>query len=307
MERDIKELSISAIVLTFNEELHIERCINNLMRVCEKVFVIDCFSNDKTVEIAKECGATVLQHEYINQAQQFQWALDNCPITTMWTLRMDADEYLTDELIDELSFKLPTLSENVTGCYLPLRVVFMGKMLKHGLLHQVKILRLWRTGTAYMEQRWMDERCVLKKGNAIYLKNSFVDHNLKGLGEFTIKHNGYSNREAFMEINRKYKLVEDNESDALSSRNAKKSSYYKLPRFFRASMYFFVRYFIFLGFLDGRRGYIWLRLQAYWYRFLVDAKLYEMENRLGKNPSKEEVTSYVQKYLGIKIPDKSIS
>ena len=228
----MSELSISAIVLTFNEEIHIRRCLENAFRVSKEVFVIDSFSTDRTVEIAKECGATVLQHKYVNQAQQFQWALDNCPISTEWTLRMDADEYLTDELIDELSRKLPTLPDDVTGCILPLRVVFMGKMLKHGLHHQVQILRMWRTGTVYMEQRWMDERCVLKSGRAVNMKNSFVDHNLKGLGEFTIKHNGYSNREAFMEINRRYNLVEDNGSDELASRNNQKASYYKLPRFF---------------------------------------------------------------------------
>lgn len=297
----MKELSLSAIVLTFNEEIHIRRCLENAFRVAKEVFVIDSFSTDRTCEVAKECGATVFQHKYVNQAQQFQWALDNCPITTEWTLRMDADEYLTDELIDELSCKLPTLPDDVTGCFLPLRVVFMGKMLKHGLHHQVQILRLWRTGTVYMEQRWMDERCVLKRGRSINMKNSFVDHNLKGLGEFTIKHNGYSNREAFMEINRRYNLVDDKESDELASRNRQKSSYYKLPRFFRAFLYFSVRYFLFLGFLDGLRGFIWLTLQAYWYRFLVDAKLYEMDKRLGKNPSREEVVVYVRTYWGIRI------
>lgn len=292
---------ISVIILTFNEAIHIRRCIENAMRFAKEVFVIDSFSTDRTCEIAKECGATVLQHEYVNQAQQFQWALDNCPITTEWTLRMDADEYLTDELIDELSCKLPTLPDDVTGCILPLRVVFMGKMLKHGLPHQVRILRLWRTGTVYMEQRWMDERCVLKSGRAINLKNSFVDHNLKGLGEFTIKHNGYSNREAFMQVNRKFHLVDDGQSAELKGRNSQKSGYYKLPRFFRAFMYFSIRYFLFLGFLDGLRGFVWLTLQAYWYRFLVDAKLYEMEKRLGKEPTKEQVLDYVRQYWGIRI------
>ena len=114
----MSESSISVIILTFNEEFHIRRCIENALRVAKEVFVIDCFSKDKTVEIAKECGATVLQHQYVNQAQQFQWALDNCDIKTEWTLRMDADEYLTDELIEELTTKLPTLpnDEQVAIC-----------------------------------------------------------------------------------------------------------------------------------------------------------------------------------------------
>lgn len=292
---------ISVIILTYNEEIHIRRCIENAFRVAKDVFVIDSYSTDKTVEIAKNLGATVFQHKYVNQAQQFQWALDTCQIKTGWTLRMDADEYLTDELIEEMVKKLPDFPQEITGCFLPLRVVFMGKMLKHGLHHQVQILRLWRTGSVYMEQRWMDERCVLTHGTSINFKNSFVDHNLKGLGEFTIKHNGYSNREAFMEINRRYNIVDDAQSEELSARNNQKSSYYKLPRFFRAFLYFFVRYIFFLGFLDGLRGFIWLTLQAYWYRFLVDAKLYEMDKKLGTNPSREEVISYIRQYLGIKL------
>lgn len=300
-----ERLDISAIILTFNEEIHIRRCLENAFRVAKEVFVIDSFSKDRTVEIAKDCGAIVFQHEYVNQAQQFQWALDNCPIKTEWSMRMDADEYLTDDLIREMEKTLPTLPDEITGCFLPLRVAFMGKILKYGLHHQVQILRLWRTGTVYMEQRWMDERCVLTRGKAISMKNSFVDHNLKGLGEFTIKHNGYSNREAFVEINRRYQLVKDKESDELASRNSQKSSYYKLPPFFRAFMYFFVRYFVFLGFLDGLRGFVWLTLQAYWYRFLVDAKLYEMEKKLGKNPTREEIIGYVTKFWNIPLSDKT--
>lgn len=296
----MNKLSLSIIILTYNEEIHICRCIENAFRIAQAVYVIDCFSTDRTVEIAKKCGASVLQHEYVNQAQQFQWALDNCPIETKWTMRIDADEYLTDGLIEELSDRLPSLSKDITGCYFPLRVVFMGKMLKHGQLHPVMILRLWRTGSVYMEQRWMDERCVLTRGSSINMRNCFVDHNLKGLGEFTIKHNNYSNREAFVEVNRKYHLLEDNGSDKLASRNSRKSYYYRLPRFFRAFLYFFVRYFVLFGFLDGRRGLIWHSLQAYWYRFLVDAKLYEMDKRLGNNPSREDVVTYVEKFYGIK-------
>ena len=87
---------ITAIILTKNEELHIQRCIENLRRVCSKIYVVDSFSTDRTCEIASDCGAIVLQNKYVNQAQQFQWALDNCPVDTGWVMRMDADEYLTD-------------------------------------------------------------------------------------------------------------------------------------------------------------------------------------------------------------------
>ena len=108
-------LSITAIILTYNEELHIRRCIENLMQVCQTVYVVDSYSKDRTCQIASELGAVVLQNKYVNQAQQCQWALDNCPIKTDWTLRMDADEYLSDALVDEIRKKTIDLPASITG------------------------------------------------------------------------------------------------------------------------------------------------------------------------------------------------
>ena len=75
-------MNISAIILTYNEEIHIRRCIENLLSVAEKIFVIDCFSTDATINICKEYKQVhVIQHEWPgNQAEQFNWALNNCPV-----------------------------------------------------------------------------------------------------------------------------------------------------------------------------------------------------------------------------------
>lgn len=294
--------SITAIVLTKDEELHIERCIHNLLHVCERVYVIDCFSTDRTVEIAKECGAKVLQHIYVNQAQQFQWALDNCPIETEWVMRLDADEYLSDGLIQEITQKLQSLPDDIKGVNLKLRLKFLGKEIRFGHLKPVSILRLWRKGSAYMEQRWMDERVVLKEGQAITFKHYFIDDNLNGLAAWTQKHNIYSNREVVTELDKQYHFWDKGEDASLAVRNSRKGLYYRLPKFFRALAYFTVRYVFFLGFLDGVRGLVWLTLQAYWYRFLVDSKIYEMEKRLGKTPPREAVIEYVRRFYNIEIP-----
>ena len=294
--------SITAIVLTKDEELHIERCIRNLMQVCERVYVIDCFSTDRTVDIAKDCGATVLQHKYVNQAQQFQWAMDNCPVETEWIMRLDADEFLSDGLIQEIKEKLPNLPEGINGVYLKLRLKFLGKEIRYGHLKPVTVLRLWKKDSAYMEQRWMDERIVLREGQALTFKHCFIDDNLNGLMAWTQKHNIYSNREVVTELDKQYHFWETGEDASLTDRNSRKSLYYRLPLFIRALAYFTVRYIFFLGFLDGVRGLVWLTLQAYWYRFLVDSKLYEMEKRLGKNPSREAVIEYVKRFFNIEIP-----
>lgn len=292
-------LDITTIILTFNEERHIQRCVTRAFKVSKKVFVVDSYSTDRTCEIAEQCGAVVLKNKYYNQAQQFQWALDNCAITTEWTMRLDADEYLSAELERELEEKLPTLDENITGVYLPLDVIFMEKKLRFGRLKPTKILRLWRTGKVYMEQRWMDERCVLTGGQAITAKGRFFDHNLNGLTFWTNKHNGYSNREVIVYYS---DLLGLNGSDSnLSSRNSRKSRYYSLPPFFRAGLYFIVRYIFMGGFLDGKAGFVWATLQAYWYRFLVDSKLYEIKVRLGENPTGEELISYFNRIYNIDI------
>lgn len=294
--------SITAIVLSFNEALHIERCVKNLFRVCEKVYVVDCFSKDQTCRIAQETGATVVQHKYINQAQQFQWALDNCPIQTEWVLRLDADEYLSDGLIQEIKDNLPNLPDGINGVNLKLRLKFLGKELRFGHLKPVSVLRLWRKDFAYMEQRWMDERIVLKEGQAVTFTHCFVDDNLNGLTAWTQKHNNYSNREIVTELDKQYHFWDRGEDFSLTGRNSRKSLYYRLPKFIRSLGYFTVRYICFLGFLDGVRGLVWLTLQAYWYRFLVDSKMYEMEKRLGKNPSREAVIEYVRRFFNIEIP-----
>lgn len=283
-------MELSVVILTFNEALHIERCIASAQRLTDKIYVVDSHSTDGTQEIARRCGASVVEHDYVNQAQQMQWAIENLPIHTEWVMRLDADEYLSDGLVEEIKTELPRLALDISGVYLPLDVIFQSKNIRHGRLHPPTIMRIWRHGKAYMEQRWMDERMVLTEGSAVTFKNRFIDHNLNSLAWWTQKHNNYSNRELAVEAMRLYGIGSDNE--ALKGRNQKKGLYYRLPPFFRAGLYFSVRYFLLGGFLDGKAGLIWATLQAYWYRFLIDAKLNEMTRELGDNPSKEKVMAY---------------
>ena len=289
---------ITAIILTYNEEKHIRRCIENVKQVSKVVYVIDSFSEDCTCKIAKECGAVVLRNKYINQAQQFQWALENCPIDTAWTMRMDADEYLTDKLIEEIKQTLPKLPKAVTGCMMARNVVFLGKELKYGKLRTIRLMRLWRTGKAKMEQRWMDEHLYVTEGKTIKLKHVFIDDNLNGLTEWIRKHNNYSNREIVVTYEN-YWNSSNIRNGILEKRNTEKSRYYKMPKFLRAFIYFFVRYICFGGFLDGKAGFIWATLQAYWYRVLIDAKIEEMEHIIGKNPTPEKMKQYFQDQYGI--------
>jgi glycosyltransferase involved in cell wall biosynthesis len=275
---------VTVIILTYNEELHIRRAIQSAKQIAKEVIIVDSFSNDQTISIAHELGARVLQNPFVNQAQQFQWAMENAGITTAWTMRMDADEYLTSGLIGEIKSRLPVIEENISGIVLKRQVHFMGQWIKYGGYYPIHIMRIWRTGHAVMEQRWMDEHTLLKQGTSVTFKHDFVDNNLNSLTWWTSKHNDYATREAVDILNRKYRFFEyhhgpDTNLDAgqvVSKRWYKNNLYLRMPLFFRAFLYFHFRFWIKLGFLDGRKGLVWHFLQAFWYRFLVDAKILQI-------------------------------
>jgi len=190
-----KTLDITVIVLAFNEKLHIQRCLENACSFAKRVCVVDSFSTDDTPALAKAMGAEVFQNKWEkNYAAQFNWALTHIEITTAWILRLDADEYLTQELIDELRSKLSDVNAGVSGIIFNLRRVFCGRWIRHNV--SVKLLRLFRTGKGICEQRWMDEHIQLTEGCAIEFEHDFVDHNLNTIGWWTQKHKGYAIREA---------------------------------------------------------------------------------------------------------------
>lgn len=271
---------LSVIVLTKNEEIHLARCLNSLKALNADVYIVDSGSQDATVSIAKEFGACVVSHPFVNHAEQLNWAIQNLAIQTPWTMRLDADEYLSPELILEISGRLPFLAGNVSGIFIKRRVYFWKRWIRFGGYYPIWLLRIWRTGKGSCEERFMDEHIKIDSGQTLRLRHDLIDENLKGLGFLTEKHNGYSKRE-----------VEDMKtaagtSLALSGQAARKRwlkehLYWKLPPLFRVFAYWVFRYFFLLGFLDGIPGLVFHFLQCFWYRFLVDAKWME-EQRLQK-------------------------
>lgn len=274
-------LDITVIILTYNEELHIRRCLENVSSFVKKVYVIDSPSIDRTVEICKEFpNVEVVVHKYPgNQAEQFNWALDNVQIDTEWVLRLDADEYLLPELIDELKLKVSNLPNDVTGIEFKRRHIFMGKWVKRGI-YPVIMMRMFRNGIGRYDARLMDEHIVLKEGRSIVFENDFCDHSLINVSEYCRKHINYAEREACEVLNELYGLSSHVESsltlgNQAQEKHQKKGLYNKLPLFWRSFAYFIYRYFIKAAFLDGKEGFLFAYLQGWWYRTLVDAKILE--------------------------------
>ena len=291
-------LDLSVIILTYNEEIHIRRCLENVKQFASKVYVVDCFSIDRTAQIAKELGAEVIEHEWPgNQAEQFNWALDNLPITTEWILRLDADEYLLPGLIEELLEKLPVIPESVSALSLSLARAFCGKILHHGIVNNIRIIRIFRKGKARYEKRLMDEHLSVLSGETIDMKNQFVDDNRMPIGLFIDKHNGYATREAALLLDAEYHLTNmdslpQDYGREVEKKRTQKARYARMPLFWRAFRFFVYGYIIKLGFLDGKEGFLWDFLQGWWYRTLVDAKVYEIKKACGDD--KEKMRHFLQ-------------
>ncbi len=297
-----KKLSLTAIILTFNEEMHLQRCLNSLKGVCSEIVIIDSYSADKTKEIALQNSARFYQNTFSNHANQLNWGIANGEITTDWVIRVDSDEYLSDELAMNIKENLNSMSENIHGIRVKRLMYFFDKPLKRGGMYPIWHTKIWRRGSAICEQLWMDERMKLNQGEITSLEGDLIDHNLNNLTWWTQKHNGYATREAIDILDKKYNFTNSNLIIANLFGNGEerrrwfKQQYLNLPLFLRPFLFWFVRYFLQGGFLEGKRGFIWNILQCGWYRFLVDAKIYEAYQKAGRK--KENLILYFEQEYG---------
>lgn len=300
------QAKIAAIILTYNEAMHIERCISSIKDVCAEIFVIDCMSTDGTATLAIKAGATaVLTHPWKNYATQFNWGLYNAPITADWIWRIDADEYITPALAQEIRDTLREVDgdNRINGVYVRKRIDFLGHPLRHGGWYPQYHLKLFRRGHGACENRWMDEHIRLTDGETVKIDKrnaDQVDANLNDLTWWTQKHNGYATREMVDMLMIEYGLDDMAKEikprlfgTAPERKRWLKIRYVKFPLFLRPAINFVYRYIILGGFLDGKEGLIWHTLQGFWYRFLVDAKIYEVRKRF--HYRRDEIEAWIKR------------
>jgi glycosyltransferase involved in cell wall biosynthesis len=284
---------ITVLTLTFNERVHIQRCVESAQQFASAVFVVDSCSTDGTQELARGLGAQVYEHAWENHhGRQINWALDHLPITTEWIFRLDADEWVSPELAEELKTRLSQVPSDVNGIVLRRRQYSFGKFMRYGGQYPIHAMRIWRRGHGRCEVRWMDEHIVLSAGRTLTFDHDFADDNLKPLHWWTTKQANYALREAadtLLERRSQGGAEQGGAEQRASSRPEDRSSrrkrwlkmnvYRRTPRFVRPVAYFSYRYFLALGILDGVPGLMWHVLQAFWYRFLVDSILADIERR----------------------------
>jgi len=270
---------LSIIILTYNEEKNIEKCLRSLKDLNAPIYIIDSFSNDATESIAKSFGAAFITHPFETHVKQWKFALELPQIDTEWILGLDADQELTAELVVEIKSLLAHHPiEN--GFYLNRRNYFLNQWIKHGGYYPRYLLKLFRKNAVYLDENELMDHHFYVKGKTSKLTFDIIENNLKEDLSFWIsKHNKYAALQAEEELNRQI-IVRGN---LLGNQDQKriylKNLWNKMPLFIRPFVYFCYRYFFQLGFLDGKNGLIFHFLQAFWYRFLVDAKIYELKNK----------------------------
>lgn len=302
-------MTLAVVILTHNEERHISRAIASVAGIATEVFVVDSFSTDRTAELARTQGAVVLQNKFINYAKQFQWALDNAPISATWIMRLDADEVIEPDLAARIGNELPRLADDVVGINLKRKHIFLGRWIRHGGRYPMLLLRIWRRGCGRIEDRWMDEHMILWGGRTVTFDGGFADHNLNDLTFFTEKHNKYATREAIDIINQRRHLFHrdidlvagEGSRQAAIKRWAKEKLYNQIPYQISTPAYFLYRMIFQLGFLDGKEGLVYHGLQCLWYRFLVGAKVAELEAAIAHIEDPAQMRAELRRLTGLAV------
>ena len=225
-------------------------------------------------------GAEIYYHPFEHYAAQFNWALDNTDITTTWVYRIDADECVTDELAIEIVEECQKHHDDDTTAFLMKhKLYFLGKYLTHGGAYPFIKITVFKPKFARFENRAMGEHVVPQKGRTLQFKNDCLHYDCKNLNAFIDKHNWYATREVADYYARKKSINEQASLYQVAEKTKKLRDgfYYRLPKFFRARLYFWFRYYVQLGFLDGDAGRVYAWIQAYMYRYIVDAKILEAE------------------------------
>lgn len=283
------KMPFSAIVLTYNEEHNLQRCLSQLAELSAEIFVVDSGSTDGTLDIAARY-ASVVHHPFDTHARQWSWALANLPISTEWVLALDADQQLTPELKAELGAlftETEVIGQDVEGIYIKRRQIFRGRWIKHGGYYPKYLLKLFRVDKVKIDPTDLVDHHFYVSGRTIKLKQDLVEDNVKenSISFWIEKHNRYANLLAREELQRRGTRKRDPIRPSLVGNPDQqilwlKRVWYRCPGYVRPFLYFVHRYFLRMGFLDGKEGFIFHFLQAFWFRLLVDINLEELESRV---------------------------
>lgn len=283
-------IDATAIIMTKNEEKNIVDCLESMRDFAKRCVVIDCGSIDSTVELAKEHGADVYDHEFEYYAKQFNWGLENCDIDTEWIVRLDADERFPKELKEEIEQLINDNKDKpMNGISIEADLFFLGRCMKHGIRNKCKMM-MFKRACGKIEDRRRDAHSVISEGYSVMTKHHFIHYDFKDIDNYIKKYNWYATREMmdYIDFLNGQDAIVNTDKRILAQRKKKFGFYYKAPMFFRCWAWFLYNYIFRLGFLDGKEGLVFAFLECYWYRFVVDSKIYEYQ-KMGKDAKFENL------------------
>ncbi len=274
----------SFIILTYNEELHLDRLLRSITELDAQIFILDSGSTDRTIEIGQQYGAVFLEHTFENHPRQWDYALKNFPVQTHWVICLDADQEVTPELQNRLINFNDQDHTGVNGIYFNRKNFFKGRWIKHGGYYPFYLLKMFRYGIGYSDiNENMDHRFIVPGKLEIWKDGIIKEENLKenNIRFWIDKHNRYSDLVAQEEVERMKQLrtqtIRPRFWGSPDERTAwRKQLWWKLPRYVRPMIYFIQRVIFQLGILDGRTGIIFHFLQGFWFRLIVDIKIDEL-------------------------------
>ncbi len=270
--------TLALVILTYNEEANIAQALDSVAGWANEVHILDSLSTDRTLEIARRYSCNIAQHKFENYGKQRNHALEHLPIKSEWVFFLDADEWLPEALKQEIGALIAT-GPKENGFYIKRRLIWMGRWIRHGY-YPSWILRLFRRGKARCEDRAVNEHLIVE-GATGRLRSDFMHEDRKGVTDWIAKHNNYATREALELFNARegpdYREIEARLFGAQGERKRwlRLKVWNRLPALIRPFFYFFYRYILRGGFLDGRAGFIFHFLQALWYPMLIDVKYLE--------------------------------
>jgi len=256
----MSKLPISVIILTYNEDINLEKCLKSLSDYADEVIVVDSYSTDMTIEIASKFTQKIYKNKFETHNKQWSWAMIHTSINNEWVLGLDADQIVTKELWDELKELFTGDINNIDGIYINRKYIFRGQWIKYGGMFPKYLLKLFKKNKVLIDENELVDHHFYINGNTINTSNYIVEENYKenALSFWMAKHRKYAvlfadelvkNNKSKI-ITPKFKGNHDQHSLYL------KSIYFSYPLFLRPILYFVYRYFYKLGILDGRQGLI---------------------------------------------------
>jgi glycosyltransferase involved in cell wall biosynthesis len=294
------------ILLTYNEAANLPACLASLAGIQAPIFVVDSYSTDGTLNILEAQKMRYVQHPFENYAKQRNWAQANNPYQTEWVFHLDAGERFTPELVNWLNHSFD-INAKIDGYMFSRRILIFNKWVKYGGNYPNYHLRLYRQAKGNCEQKVYDQHFVVQ-GNTEVVKVGvdIIDTVMDSWQVFTAGHARWAVFEAIEVIANTGKKGEVKAKLFGTPRERrrwlKNNLFQKSPLFLRAFLYFFYRYVIRFGFLDGSIGLAFHLLQGFWFRFLIDAIVLELKTKmLASNKTLNEIVAeeYGEQYLKI--------